>query len=193
MLWMVAWGAVLGGTARAERLPWTSYTTTDGLAGDTIHMLFQDSQGFLWIGTGSGLSRFDGQVFRNYGSADGLPGPKITSLVESTDGRLWLGSIEGLTHGEPEATAPGRVFEPVPLPAGLQGDGVRALAAGDRADVLVGNSNGLVRLWVRADGTVTAESVELGHDTFVVDLSRSTGCRPPPCSTYVPIPSSSAS
>src|SRR5947209_7378342 len=66
----------------AERLPIRVYTIDDGLAGDEIHAVLQDSRGFLWIATESGLSRFDGTRFVEYDPRQGLPSPNVTALAE---------------------------------------------------------------------------------------------------------------
>jgi hypothetical protein len=54
-------------------LPVRVYTAADGLAGNEINAILQDSRGFLWIGTDSGLSRFDGTRFVSYPNFHGLP------------------------------------------------------------------------------------------------------------------------
>jgi ligand-binding sensor domain-containing protein/signal transduction histidine kinase len=97
--------------ALAQRLPLRAYSTADGLPGDQITALLPDSRGFLWIGTTTGLSRFDGREFRNYGVADGLPHPSVTALIEDRDGALWIGTRGGLVRIEPQ----GREMTPVPL------------------------------------------------------------------------------
>ena len=37
---------------------------------DTVYEIVQDGKGFVWFGTSSGLSRFDGVRFRNYTKED---------------------------------------------------------------------------------------------------------------------------
>ena len=96
----------------AQRLPLRAYTSADGLAGDHIAALLPDSRGFLWIGTTTGLSRFDGREFRHYGVAEGLPHPSVIALLEDRDGVLWIGTRGGLVRIEPN----GAVMSPVPLP-----------------------------------------------------------------------------
>src|SRR6186997_639565 len=43
----------------------TRYTKLDGLSNNSVLSITQDSVGYLWIGTGKGLNRFDGQSFIN--------------------------------------------------------------------------------------------------------------------------------
>jgi PAS domain S-box-containing protein len=66
----------------AERLPVRTYTSSDGLVMDgAILQIMQDSRGFLWFVTGTGISRFDGQSFRNHDSSEGLP--SISRMLET--------------------------------------------------------------------------------------------------------------
>ena len=100
----------------AERLPVRVYTVDDGLAGDEINAILQDSRGFLWIGTHSGLSRFDGSRFVGYDSRQGLPSPNVTALLEDARGGLLVGTTGGLVRLDPSpaaAAAAGRLFQPV--------------------------------------------------------------------------------
>lgn len=62
----------------AQILPFHSYTTRDGLLSNTITALYQDSRGFLWIGTNNGLSMYDGASFKNYTAANGLSNNWVT-------------------------------------------------------------------------------------------------------------------
>lgn len=44
----------------------TEYTAIDGMAHNNIHDIYTDSQGYVWLCTWSGVSRFDGYNFKNY-------------------------------------------------------------------------------------------------------------------------------
>jgi signal transduction histidine kinase/ligand-binding sensor domain-containing protein len=104
--------SVLALPLAGERLPLRVYSVDDGLAGDEINALLQDSQGFLWIATDSGLSRFDGARFVNYDSRHGLPSPNITALQEGPKGSLLVGTTAGLAWLNPRAAPPARPFSP---------------------------------------------------------------------------------
>lgn len=45
---------------------YTNYTMSDGLSDDRVSSMYQDQQGFIWLGTSQGLDRFDGKVFKNF-------------------------------------------------------------------------------------------------------------------------------
>jgi signal transduction histidine kinase/ligand-binding sensor domain-containing protein len=63
-------------------LPFQFYGTKDGLVSDNALTLFQDSEGFLWIGTAEGVSSFDGWTFTNYTASDGLPHTIVRRIIE---------------------------------------------------------------------------------------------------------------
>jgi signal transduction histidine kinase/ligand-binding sensor domain-containing protein len=87
--------------ARAETLPFKSYTTSDGLAHDRVNRIVRDSRGFLWFCTSEGLSRFDGYEFKNYTQDDGLPHRAVHVFLETSDGDLWIGTGDGLVLFNP--------------------------------------------------------------------------------------------
>lgn len=83
-----------------QRKTYRHYTTEDGLPGNMVQCLHQTSDGFLWIGTEDGLSRFDGSNFRSF-NAENTPclritGHDISCLAEDLDGTLWAGTFKGL-------------------------------------------------------------------------------------------------
>lgn len=65
-------------------------TTADGLVSDQINAVYRDSKGFLWVGTGSGLDRYDAYSFSRLPQRDGSPGPYIISIAEDTEGQIWV-------------------------------------------------------------------------------------------------------
>ena len=81
--------------------PKAIYTKRDGLAGDVILRLFEDSRGDIWIGTvsESGLSRWERSTdtIHQFTARDGLPFPDYPiSFCEDSSGAVWIGfSIGG--------------------------------------------------------------------------------------------------
>ena len=74
------------------------------MANPTIHSIFQDKDGFLWIGTESGLSRYDGTRFKTLTVKDGLPNNEVLGLFQDSKERIWLkfykNSIAYIYHGK---------------------------------------------------------------------------------------------
>lgn len=57
-------------------------TKQEGLSNNTLTEIHQDKDGFLWLGTDVGLSRYDGIHFHNYNSANKEP-YSITGIYET--------------------------------------------------------------------------------------------------------------
>ena len=74
------------------------YTASDGLVNDVIIEITEDSKGFLWISTASGISRFDGKNFKNYGYTEGLAGLVVYNIYEDSKHRLWIGTSRGIAQ-----------------------------------------------------------------------------------------------
>lgn len=80
----------------AQTLPFRTYSIEKGLSEAVVNDLMQDHEGYLWIGTGHGLNRFDGLTFKNYHEEDGLLNNKIYSLYQDTENGLWIGTGSGV-------------------------------------------------------------------------------------------------
>lgn len=65
-----------------------TYTTSDGLAHNSVRTIHQTRDGDLWIGTLEGLSHFTGTRFTDT-VADGL---HVRAIHEDGDGNLWIGT-----------------------------------------------------------------------------------------------------
>jgi signal transduction histidine kinase len=80
----------------------------DTLGDASVNVIFEDSKGRLWVGTGgSGVERFDeaGSRFEHYGEEEGLAGSTVYGIVESKAGDLWISTSGGLTRFNPESRA----------------------------------------------------------------------------------------
>jgi diguanylate cyclase (GGDEF)-like protein len=75
-----------------------TWSIQDGLPQISALSLAQDRTGYVWVGTQSGLARFDGVRFVNYTPQDtpALGGIWIRALLADRDGRLWIGTYKGL-------------------------------------------------------------------------------------------------
>jgi ligand-binding sensor domain-containing protein/signal transduction histidine kinase len=89
-----------------QNLQFEQLTLKDGLPYDQITVLLQDKQGFLWIGTEDGLSRYDGRAIKEFRHStkdeNSLSNNIIRSLYEDSFGRIWIGTNMGLNVYSPE-------------------------------------------------------------------------------------------
>jgi len=78
----------------------TAWRVRDGFTKGIITSLAQTPDGYLWVGTESGLLRFDGvrPVVWQPPSNQQLPGTLITNLLTARDGTLWIGTFSGLAN-----------------------------------------------------------------------------------------------
>lgn len=78
----------------------TRYDVDQGLPQSMVNHVVQDSDGFIWLGTGDGLARFDGQHFVVY-KHDGLDSTSLSNnriwgLAVADEHHLWVGTRTGL-------------------------------------------------------------------------------------------------
>ena len=79
-------------TAQRPYIRSHNFTTREGLASNVVNTIIQDRQGYLWLGTNHGLTRFDGHRFENFFVDEN--GEKriegITHIVEDTTRNVLL-------------------------------------------------------------------------------------------------------
>ncbi|MFT5581013.1 MAG: ligand-binding sensor domain-containing protein/signal transduction histidine kinase [Psychromonas sp.] len=80
----------------AQQYSFLEYSTSEGLPQSQVTSMLQDKDGYLWVGTLGGLSRFNGADFQNFTVSDGLVNNKITILTEVKN-QLWVGHHGGIS------------------------------------------------------------------------------------------------
>ncbi|WP_177191846.1 sensor histidine kinase [Parafilimonas terrae] len=74
----------------AQEYNYYHYDVKDGLSGINVYSIAQDKDGFLWFGTETGLSRFDGENFKNFTVSDGLFDNDIIYVFADSKNRVWI-------------------------------------------------------------------------------------------------------
>jgi ligand-binding sensor domain-containing protein/serine phosphatase RsbU (regulator of sigma subunit) len=86
--------SVLTNHAFPQGYNFRNFNSEEGLAQSYVYAILQDKQGYLWVGTGNGLSRYNGFVFENYTTSDSLADNFITGGIR--DGEcMWFGHMNG--------------------------------------------------------------------------------------------------
>jgi ligand-binding sensor domain-containing protein/signal transduction histidine kinase len=117
----------------------TRFSTTNGLAGNCVNVIFERRDGSIWVGTATGLTRLNNGSATTYGRREGLSSDAIRSLLEDRDGNLWIATGEGLN----QLQAGGMDF--FPMPPGLPNDAVRCICQDRGGRIWIGSNNGM--LW----------------------------------------------
>ena len=83
-----------------ENLIFERINTSNGLTNNNVRRVFQDSKGYLWVGTADGLNKYDGYNFMNFRydpqDTTSISNNGIFSIYEDKHGDLWIGTEEGL-------------------------------------------------------------------------------------------------
>lgn len=121
-----------------------------GLSQSSVHVIFQDSRGFLWFGTQDGLNRYDGYNFKVYkpepSNPNSLSNGWITAIVEDKDGYLWIGTrLGGLNRYDPFKEQFTQYRHTVEESTSVNDDHISALLVGKDNRLWVGTLNGLDR------------------------------------------------
>lgn len=118
------------------------WQTQDGLPQDTINALVQTTDGYLWIGTSGGLTRFDGFRFLVFDreNTPALHEESVYALSCAHDGTLWIG-----TEGGGLVQYRDGVFQRFGAAEGLTNGFVRVIHEDSRGQLWVGTDRGLFR------------------------------------------------
>lgn len=79
-----------------------TWETEDGLPENSVTAITQTSDGYIWVGTFSGLARFDGMTFTVFDPANTpeLPSAGVVNLHCDGADRLWVSTLRGLAVRE---------------------------------------------------------------------------------------------
>lgn len=116
-----------------------------------VEGLYQDHQGFMWLGGRNMLLRYDGYDFvtvpvARFPDGTGVSNSinQVLEIIEDRKHRLWVATRSGLYRYDRER----ELLLPVPMPDGTiyRNGAVNALAVADDGRLLVGSANGLTLL-----------------------------------------------
>ncbi len=75
-----------------------NYNTEHGLSQSQVLSLFQDSKGYMWLGTNTGgVSKFDGRTFTTFNTSKGLINDVVFSISESKSNELYFATAKGVS------------------------------------------------------------------------------------------------
>ena len=82
------------GDAQYYNFNFQNFNSNNGLPGNDVECLYQDSRDYIWIGTRYGLSMFDGTHFKNFlhdpNDNTSIGGSRVFTIQEDKKGGLWV-------------------------------------------------------------------------------------------------------
>ncbi len=119
----------------------------DGLSANTVLCLFQDSRGFLWIGTYSGLNRYDGYKVKTYKYDDSneftISNDGVRGICEDPEGNIWVGTNNGLNKFIREREIFIRYLNKKDTPISLSSNQVNMVYADSKGNIWAATDDGL--------------------------------------------------
>ncbi len=117
--------------ASGQAYRFRNYGTENNLPSEVIYTINQDNNGYLWVGTTEGLSRFDGFGFYKVQFPDSTSGRYTTVSVKDKQGNLWFGCNDGNLF-----YTSGSVLKQVVLP-NSSGTGISSILEGEDGNIYV--------------------------------------------------------
>ncbi len=131
-----------------QRIVFTNMTERQGLAAGRVRSILEDSQGYIWFASESGLARYDGFELQQYLGGAGLKWSNdLQVLAEDVSGWFWIGTRNnGLVRYHPESNRMAQFRSQASNPATLSHDSVTAVLKDGNQHIWVGTEGGLARL-----------------------------------------------
>jgi ligand-binding sensor domain-containing protein/DNA-binding CsgD family transcriptional regulator len=115
----------------------------NSLSGNCVNTIFEDKSGNFWIGTDSGLNRFDWRKerFKVFSHKDGLPSIKVMGILGDDQNNLWISTKNGISKYNPAINK----FRNYSLEDGVQGHFFfpGAIYKSKKGQMFFGGHNGL--------------------------------------------------
>jgi ligand-binding sensor domain-containing protein/serine phosphatase RsbU (regulator of sigma subunit) len=92
---LLCWLMFTTNTLRSQTTSFIYYGVEQGLSQSQVQALTQDDDGNLWIGTLSGLTKYNGREFTTYSRKDSLAEDWVTAICKDKTGNIWFGHWAG--------------------------------------------------------------------------------------------------
>ena len=89
---------ILISTVNGQKYNFKNYRANEEFGQNQIISIYQDHYGFIWLGAGGGLTRYDGESWQRFRIQDGLPDNQILSITGNGSLHIWVGTPNGFAR-----------------------------------------------------------------------------------------------
>jgi ligand-binding sensor domain-containing protein/serine phosphatase RsbU (regulator of sigma subunit) len=87
--------SITGNVSHAQLINFKRYGIDEGIIHPSVYTINQDKNGFIWLGTGAGVCRFDGLKFTIPASSDSISETYANTSLVDKEGNVWFGYDDG--------------------------------------------------------------------------------------------------
>lgn len=159
---IIFFSSVFAQTSPISNYVTRSWTSSDGLPGNSVSDIIQTTDGFMYFGTYECLVRFDGNEFKtmNKYTDNSLSFISARSVFLDSTGAMWVGSND---EGAQKITSEAKIT--YSTKEGLPNNSIRSFAEDKQHNIWIGTAGGVVYLTPQGDiiTPVAADNENLNH------------------------------
>src|SRR5579862_7373977 len=148
-----------GGLNKYDGRSFSVFSTRNGLAGNVVSSICEDSRGAIWVATSDGVTRIENASAVSFTTAEGLADDGTHVIRIDPEGNPWVGTEKGVSKWEG-----GKFVNALPTELGNIGT-VSSLVMAMDSTVWVGISHGLIHV---VNGTVRRFTIADGMSSDFV-------------------------
>src|SRR5882757_7878468 len=133
-------------SAQPPDLKFRYISKEQGLSSSMVQCIYQDSQGFIWIGTNDGLNKYDGYKITTYQHDTGsnnISNSNVLVICEDSKHNIWVGTGNGLNRFNKNSNNFTRYGPKPGQPNFIKANTVNSICENRQGQLWIGTSAGL--------------------------------------------------
>ncbi len=140
-----------------QQYTFRSLDYSNEILSESFSCLYEDNEGFIWIGTNNGLYRYSGERYEPFfhvpGDTNSISNNNILAICEDAYNNLWIGTSNGLNLFNREKNSFTWFFRSAKKPVSISNHYIKFLKLLEDSSFWIGTREGLNKLVTREDGS----------------------------------------
>ncbi|MGL5752784.1 MAG: ligand-binding sensor domain-containing protein, partial [Paraclostridium sp.] len=118
-------------------------TIESGINQGTIEAIFQDEEGYIWLGSNDGLNRYNGYEFKLYNyneDENSISNNYISDITQDKNGNIWVSTVKGINKIDLDT---GEIKNYTKENKDIVNDNVTEIVCTKNNDIIVGTKEGI--------------------------------------------------